>query len=76
MLEIIQTKIISQHHNDPPAGHFGVDKTRELIGQKYYWPSLRKDVESYVKGCDVCLGLKAVRHKSYGDLQLLPLPTH
>ena len=74
--EIIRTKLISRHHDDQLAGHFGIDKTRELIGRKYYWPSLRKDVEAYVKGCDVCLASKAVRHKPYGDLQALPVPTH
>ena len=74
--EIIRTELISRHHDDPLAGHFGIDKTRELIGRKYYWPSLRKDVEAYVKGCNVCLALKAVRHKPYGDLQALPVPTH
>ena len=45
--EIIQTKLISRHHNDFLAGHFGINKTRELVGQKYYWPSLRKNVEAY-----------------------------
>ena len=69
-------ELISRHHNDPLAGHFGIDKTKELIGRKYYWLTLRKDVEAYVKSCDVCLGLKAVRHKPYGDLQSLPVPTH
>ena len=69
-------ELISRHHDDPLAGHFGFDKTRELITRKYYWPSLRKDVEAYVKGCDVCLASKAVRHKPYGDLQSLPVPTH
>ena len=34
--EIIRTEIISGHHNDPLTGHFGVEKTRELIAQKYY----------------------------------------
>ena len=34
--EVIQTKIINRHHNNPLAGHFGVDKTRELISWKYY----------------------------------------
>ena len=74
--EAIQTEIISRHHDDPLAGHFGIDKTKDLVGRKYYWPSLRKDIEAYVKGCDVCLGSKAVRHKPYGDLQSLPVPTH
>ena len=60
--EAIQTELISRHYNDPLAGYFGIDKTKELIGRKYYWPSLRRDVESYVRGCDVCLTSKAVRH--------------
>ena len=68
--------MISRHHDDPLVGHFGIDKTRELVGRKYYWPSLRRDVESYVRGCDVCLASKAVRHKPYGNLQSLPIPTH
>ena len=74
--EIIRSEVISRHHDDPLVGHFGIDKTRELVGRKYYWPSLRKDVEDYVRGCDVCLASKAVRHKPYGDLQSLPVPTH
>ena len=74
--ETIRTEIISWHHDDPLARHFGIDKTKDLVGRKYYWPSLRKDIEAYVKGCDVCLGSKAVRHKPYGDLQSLPVPTH
>ena len=46
--EAIQTEFISRYHDDPLAGYFGIDKTRELVGRKYYWPSLRRDVESYV----------------------------
>ena len=34
--EIIRSEVISCHHNDFLAGHFGIDKTRELVGQKYY----------------------------------------
>ena len=67
--------MISRHHNNPLAGHFSIDKTRELIGRKYYWLSLKSNVESYVRGCDICLALKVVRHKPYGDLQSLPIPT-
>ena len=68
ILEVIWTKIICRHHDDLLAGYFGIDKTKNLVGQKYYWPSLQRDIEAYVKGCDVCLGSKAVRHKFYGNL--------
>ncbi len=76
MPEIVRTELISRHHDDPLAGHFGIDKTRELIVRKYYWSTLRRDVEAYVTGYDICLASKAVRHKLYGDLQSLPVPTH
>ncbi len=37
----------------------------------YYWPT-----HAYVKGYDVCLVLKTVRHKPYGDLQSFPVSFH
>ena len=74
--EIIWLELISQYYNNPLVGHFGIDKTQELIARKYYWPTLRQDIEAYVKGCNVCLASKAVRHKPYGNLQALPIPTH
>ena len=76
ILEAIRTKVMSWYHDVPVAGYFGIDKTKDLVGQKYYWPSLQKDIKAYVKGYDVCLGSKAVRHKLYGNLQSLPIPTH
>ena len=74
--EIIRSKVISYHHNNLLAEHFGINKRRKLVGRKYYWPSLRKNIETYVRGCNMCLVLKAVRHKPYGDLQFLPILTH
>ena len=74
--EIIRSEVISHHHVDFLAGYFSINKTRELVGRKYYELSLRRDVESYIRGCDVFLTLKAVRHKLYGELQSLPIPTH
>ena len=74
--EIIQIELISRHHNDPLESHFGIEKTQELFSWKYYWPTLHRDVEDYMRECDVCLASKAVWHKPYGDLQSLPVPTH
>ena len=74
--EIIKTELISRHHDDPLAGHFGIEKTQELLARKYYWPTLRRDVKDYVRGCNICLASKALRHKPYGDLHFLPVFTH
>ncbi len=63
--KVICRELISRHPNDPLAGHFGIEKTRKLIARKYYWPTLQQDIDTYVKGCDICLALKAVYHKPY-----------
>ena len=34
--EIIWTELISRHHDNLLAGHFDINKTRKLIGRKYY----------------------------------------
>ena len=76
MLEIIWTKLIYRHHNNLLVEYFSINKTKELIGQKYYWPSLKKDVEAYIKDCNICLALKTVKNKPNDDLQTLPISTH
>ncbi len=36
---------------------------------------LQKDVETYIKSCDIYLASKTVCYKPYGDFQSLPIPT-
>ena len=64
----IWTEIISQHHNNLLVGHFSINKTKDLVDRKYYWLSFWRDIEDYIKGYDICLGLKTIRHKPYSDL--------
>ena len=74
--EIIRTELISRHHDDPLADYFSIKKTQELIARKYYWETLHHDIEVYVRGCDVCLTSKPVKHKPYRSLQQLPVLNH
>ena len=74
--EIIRTELISRDHDNRLADHFGIKKIQELVVRKYYWPILRRDVKDYVRGYDVCIASKTVRHKLYRDLQSLPVPIH
>ena len=55
----IWQEILHDAHNTPIAGHPGIFKTNELIGQQYWWPTLLTDVKKYVKGCDTCQQNKA-----------------
>ncbi len=34
--KVIRSELISRHHDDPLAGHFGIEKTCKLIARKYY----------------------------------------
>ncbi len=36
IVKIIYFKLISRHHNDLLVGYFNIEKTQELIAQKYY----------------------------------------
>ena len=42
----LQNKILERCHD--AIGHTGIDKTNVLISRKYYWPSLYKQVTTYV----------------------------
>lgn len=41
-------------HNTPIAGHPGRDNTLSVTRRKFYWPTLRVDVEKHVAHCVVC----------------------
>jgi len=71
----VRAELLKRHHDDELAGHFGIERTLELMSRKYYWPELAKDVEEYVSSCDVCQRVKAPRHRPYGELQSLPRPS-
>lgn len=52
------------------GGHLGIAKTFRKIAARYYWPSLRKDVEEHVNRCSVCEARK--RPKQYGCEPMIP----
>jgi hypothetical protein len=37
-------ELLYLYHDDQFAGHWGIEKTKELLEQKFYWPGLAKDV--------------------------------
>ena len=53
--KVICPELISRYYNNLLASHLGIEKMRELISRKYYWPTLQKNVKTYVKGCNICL---------------------
>ena len=72
--EAVRMELLRIHHDDPYAGHFGIEKTTNLLRRKYYWKELPRDVRDYVETCDVCQHTKVPRHRPYGELASLPVP--
>jgi hypothetical protein len=46
--------ILTEYHDGPIGGHFGREITIARIRQDFWWPSLWKDVATFVKTCDIC----------------------
>ena len=67
-------ELLYLYHDDQLAGHWGIDKTKELIERKFYWPTLATDVREYVLTCNTCQNIAIPRHKPYGKLESLPVP--
>ena len=70
----LRTRVLQYNHDHILAGHFGQNKTLELVHHGYSWPSLRADVQQFCKSCVTCMRSKPQRHKPYGSLKQLPIP--
>src|SRR5258708_35215166 len=73
--EILHLQVICNHHDHLAAGHFREARTSELIHWSFHWPGLRQMVKDYVASCATCAHAKSVRHKPYGKLKQLPIPS-
>ena len=64
-------------HSDPSAAHPGRQATLFSIRNNYYWPGVSRDVENWVRNCDVCQHVKIYPRKPHGELKPIdPTPRH
>jgi hypothetical protein len=66
--------LVQEQHSLPAHGHQGVTRTFERITRHYYFPGMRKQVETVVRECDICSKSKSNRHLPYGQLKSTPVP--
>ena len=69
----LHTHVLQYNHDHILTGHFGQNKTLELVCHRYSWPSLYTDVQQFCKSCVTCMWSKPQRHKPYGSLKQLPI---
>ena len=53
--------VLQVAHDIPMSGHLGKEKTAQSVLQRFYWPTLYRDVAEYCRTCEVCQ--KSSRHK-------------
>ena len=70
----LRQKVMDEAHASPYAGHRGIMPTTQALERYFYWPSMRTDIERYVRECLICQKVKYDRHKTPGLLQPLPIP--
>ena len=51
----IRKSILQQVHNGHFSPHIGVVHTYDKLRENVWWPSMLKDVNEYIKLCDVCM---------------------
>src|ERR1700709_2536568 len=70
-VEGIQTLIMKGCHDSKVAGHFGQEKTLEIVTRDIHWKRMADWINDYVRSCDECQHNKPPRHAKYGLLQPL-----
>ncbi|KAK5987247.1 Transposon Tf2-1 polyprotein [Cladobotryum mycophilum] len=73
--EVLRRELLQLYHNDPLAGHFGKDRTLELLQRKFYWHRMDQEIREYIQSYNTCQGTVAQRHKPYGKLKSLLIPS-
>jgi hypothetical protein len=71
--EGIRKRIIQSEHDLKVAGHFGRERTLELMSRNFYWVNMERDIRKYCNECDICQRTKAPRHAKHGLLHPLEL---
>jgi transposase InsO family protein len=70
----LRRALIERFHDAPLAGHFGKERTLNLIQRQFHWVGVEEDVQIYVARCKECQWSHAKRHRPYGKLQSLEKP--
>ncbi|KAI3354114.1 hypothetical protein L3Q82_018667 [Scortum barcoo] len=54
--------------------HPGIQRTIDVVRQRFWWATMNEDTRGFVKACPVCSRHKSSHHAPAGLLQPLPVP--
>ncbi|GKA73977.1 putative reverse transcriptase domain-containing protein [Tanacetum coccineum] len=70
----VRILIMEEAHKSKYSVHPGADKMYYDLKDRYWWPSMKKDIAVYVSRCLTCLKVKAEHQRPSGLLQQPEIP--
>ncbi len=70
----VRARVLQWGHDSPLTCHPGIARTLDFLQQRFWWPSIKEDVRSFVEACPVCCQGKSGRQLPLGLLHPLPIP--
>lgn len=71
----LREKVIKAFHDDVLAGHQGLNRTRNRIAARYYWPTMTADVAEYVANCASCAQNRRLGKRTKTTLEPVKIST-
>ena len=68
----LRQKILDLAHDHAMGGHLGVQKTKERVLRRYYWPGVFQDVALHCKTCGPCQKTAGRRPREKVELVNMP----
>ena len=65
--------LVKEVHEGSLRGHFGIQKTLDMLSQHFYWPKMLCTVGKHILRCEACIKAKITFHK--GEYMPLPVAT-
>lgn len=63
--------LVREVHEGAFAGHFGIQKTLDMLAQNFFWPKMLGTVGKYILRCETCVKAKLTFYK--GEYRPLPV---
>ncbi|KAL0179640.1 hypothetical protein M9458_025082, partial [Cirrhinus mrigala] len=70
----LRPRVLTEVHSTPASGHPGIEATLRLLGNRYWWATIRQDTIKFIRDCAICNTTKVPRCLPAGLLQPLPVP--
>ena len=70
--ELLIPQVLQLAHDELLAGHNGVQKTLARVLQRFWWPSVNRDVAQYTQSCSACAARTSAGRKPRAPLQERP----